>query len=82
MTNWLWLIVPACICLVLVIPFLLTDIKESKQDSLRTKIHYKIHTVYQATNDEESELEWLERMSTAQWLASYLKKKYNKHFGS
>jgi len=81
MTNWLWFIVPACICLVLGIPFLLTDIKESRQDSLRARIHYLIHTVYQAANDEESELGRLEQMSTAQWLASDLKKKYNKHFG-
>jgi len=77
-SNWLYFIIPACICLVLVIPFLLIDIKESKQDSLRAKINYKIHVVMEGSWNEENELDRLEKMSTVQWFTSYLKEKYKR----
>jgi hypothetical protein len=70
----IWLLIGGIICILVAIPLVLKDYKESRQQSLRDIIEFTQNVKCQSAFHQEQELERLEQMSIWSMVISWFKK--------
>lgn len=70
----IWLIVAGGSCIIIAIPLVFKDYKESKIQALKNEIHYKTQVVFEASYNEERELARLEQMNIWSMVISWFRK--------
>ena len=70
-----WLVASGVICLVITIPLILKDYKETKIQSLKNTIEFNVHSGFRGSLEETEELERLEQMTIWTMVISWFKKR-------